>query len=113
MLDVVVEEIGPEHTHVTIDGELDLNTAARLRATMTALLNRGGVSSISLEATGVSFIDSAGVGTLVVAQRICAAVGVRFSIVAASDLVTKVLTVTGVAQTLGLPAEPQLAGATD
>lgn len=108
MLDVVVEKPGPETVTLRVRGELDCHTAARLRATITALLNNGGITSIELDAGEVTFLDSAGVGTLVVAGRISDAVGVRLRVTVASPIVTRVLTVTGVAEALGLPREPAL-----
>lgn len=111
MLDVVVEDTGSNAVTLRVRGELDFHTAVRLRATITALLNKGGINTIALDASDVTFLDSAGVGTLVVAGRISGAVGVQLQVTTASPIVARVLNVTGVADVLGLPREPQLSPA--
>jgi anti-anti-sigma factor len=77
-----------------------MSGAARLRETFTSLINGGEVRSVGLDLRGLAFIDSTGIGTLVVAQRICADVGVRMHLIGASPFAERVLHVTGVLEAL-------------
>jgi anti-anti-sigma factor len=102
-LRIAVEPAGRDEVIVAVRGELDCATADQLRAAITALLNRGDVHAIGLDLRGLDFIDSTGIGTLVVAQRISAQVGVRFRLTAVSAFAARVLGVLGVDIMLGLP----------
>jgi anti-sigma B factor antagonist len=103
MLEVRVEPVHPDEVVVIFRGELDVATSSDLRAAITALLNRGGIKMIGLDLRAVGLLDSIGIGTLVVAQRICEQVGVRMRLTATSAFAARLLHVTGVAETLGLP----------
>ena len=99
-MDIDVEPGATGEAVVLVRGELDAATAGRLRGVVTALLNRGGVTAIGLDLRGLTFIDSTGIGTLVVAKRICGQVGVRLRVSAMSRTVAQVLGVTGVSPEL-------------
>ena len=79
MLDI--QTIGCGTVTVVLCGRLDVVHANRLRAVITDLLNRGDVTDIVLDINAVTLADSTALGTIIVAQRIAAAVGVglRFS----------------------------------
>jgi anti-anti-sigma factor len=102
-LRIAVEPAGHDEVIVAVRGELDCATADQLRAAITALLNGGDVHAIGLDLRGLGFIDSTGIGTLVVAQRISAQVGVRLRLIAVSAFAARVLGVLGVDVMLGLP----------
>jgi anti-anti-sigma factor len=106
MLEIAVEPVRRGEVTIRVIGELDCANASKLRAAITAHVNRGGVETIGLDLRGVEFLDSAGVGTLVVAHRICEHVGVRLRLTAASAFVARLLGVVGVDATLGLAASP-------
>ncbi|MGC9665057.1 STAS domain-containing protein [Planosporangium sp. 12N6] len=113
-LQIGVEPIGRDEVIVSVRGELDLATADQLRAAISEMLNRGRVAAIGLDLRGLEFIDSTGIGTLVVAQRICHQVGVRLRLTAVSAFAARILGVVGVDAALGLPpaqAEAALVGA--
>jgi anti-anti-sigma factor len=103
MLEVDVESYGDGEVVVMVRGELDCATTVQLRDTITGLLNGGGLRVICLHLGGLDFIDSTGVGTLVVAKRICGQFGVHLKLAAVSAVAARVLGLTGVAQPLGLP----------
>jgi anti-anti-sigma factor len=103
MLRITVEPVDRCEVTVVVHGELDCATVGQLRAAITALLNRGGVTAISLDLRGLGFIDSAGIGTLVVAQRICREVGVQLRLMAVSAFAARLLGGAGVDAALGLP----------
>jgi anti-sigma B factor antagonist len=93
-------------TVIALYGEVDYATALELRAAMSATLSTGTVDTIIVDLSGVTFLDSTGVGTLVVSARICAEVKVAFRVANANPFIAKLLTVVGVAEMLGIPAAP-------
>jgi anti-anti-sigma factor len=102
-LRIGVEPAGRDEVIVAVGGKLGCTTADRLRAAITALLNRGGIHTIGLDLRRLDFIDSTGIGTLVVAQRISAQVGVRLRLTAVSAFAARILSALGVDVMLGLP----------
>jgi len=70
MLHIRVEPVSRGEVVVVVRGELDCATSGQLRAAITALLNRGGIDAIGLDLRGLELLDSIGIGTIVVAQRI-------------------------------------------
>ncbi|GIH15638.1 STAS domain-containing protein [Rugosimonospora africana] len=100
MLQIDVNSANTSEVTVVVNGELDMSGAARLRETFTSLLNGGKTRAVGLDLRGLSFIDSTGIGTLVVAQRICAEVGVRMQLIGVSPFAARVLSVTGVMEAL-------------
>ena len=91
---------------VFLHGELDYATAQDVRVTITAALSADAIRSIVVDIAGVTFLDSTGVGTLVVARRICADCNVAFRLRNPNPFVAKLLTVVGVAEALGVPPVP-------
>ena len=69
-----------------VSGGLDVTTAGTLRVALTALLNRGGLDTISLDLRQVDLLDPAAVGNLVAAHRICHDVGVQLRVTAAGPV---------------------------
>jgi anti-anti-sigma factor len=86
LLEVGVDHVGPGAVVVTVRGGLDVTTAGTLRTALTVLLNRGGLDTIGLDLRQVDLLDSAAVGTLVAAQRICHDIGVQLRVTAAGPL---------------------------
>lgn len=80
---------------VAVRGELDMHHAPRLRAALTALINRGDVVEIDIDLSGVTFLDATGVGTIIVAHRIATNVRVRLRLTAVSPLTDRLLTLAG------------------
>lgn len=110
MLDIEIEPCGRGEVALAVRGDLDCATAPQLREAITALINRGGVTAIGLDLRRVGFVDSTGIGTLVVAQRICAEVGVRLRLTAVNAFAARILGTVGVADTLGVPVVEGFAG---
>ena len=64
-----------------LTGRLDLHAAALLRAEISQVLTRSAPPSwLKLDMDRVTSMDRLGLGTLVVARRICAAMGVRLTV---------------------------------
>lgn len=86
-------------------GELDYDSADRLRSAVDVLLE-GGVALLVLEMTGVGFCDSAGITALVHAHREAVAAGGAVHLVAVQPQTWKVLELVGLAGVI--PAHPDL-----
>ena len=95
------ESAGPGQYRIVIDGELDLHTAVELRAEVSALLEgRPPPTHVELDLAGVTFMDSLGLGTLVVGRRFCAERGVRYRVHNPSPFVSRLLQVSGLRDSL-------------
>ncbi|MGC9671153.1 STAS domain-containing protein [Planosporangium sp. 12N6] len=101
-LRIGVEPAGHDEVIMTVGGKLGSATAHRLRTAITAVLNRGGIRAIGLDLRRLNFIDSTGVDTLVIAQRISAQVGVRLRLTAVSAVAAHLLSALGVDVMRGL-----------
>jgi anti-anti-sigma factor len=102
-LRIGVEPTGRDEVIMTVGGKLGSGTAHRLRTAITGVLNRGGVRTIGLDLRRLNFIDSTGIGTLVIAQRISAQVGVQLRLTAVSAVAAHLLGALGVDVMRGLP----------
>ena len=78
---------------LTVAGELDAATTVDLES---AIGSAGpDVTGLEVDLTGVSFIDSSGLRTLVMARQSAVEQGRRFSIVGSSKAVDRLLELTG------------------
>jgi anti-sigma B factor antagonist len=59
---------GPTGTVVEVSGELDMNTTPQLRDRLEEVV-RSGARSVVVDLTNVAFMDSSGLGALVVAYK--------------------------------------------
>lgn len=83
-------------------GEIDRDTADAFRAAMLDAVTEAGTGRVEVDLAGVGFLDSSGVGALLVAHRSAAAAGT--TLVASNPVppVRTVLEITNVAGLLGL-----------
>jgi anti-anti-sigma factor len=105
VLDVATEGGTPV---VAVRGDLDIYTHEQLRQ----LFKDGDVlegSHVVVDLSAVGFLDSSGVGSLVVANRAAAGEGTTLHLVAQEQRVLKLLALTGVDRTI--PVHPALADA--
>ena len=79
---------------VTLEGEVDVYTAPRLKEQLVELLD-GGCISIILDMDKVAFIDSSGLGVLVGALRRAREKGGAVRNVCTRDSVLKIFRITG------------------
>ncbi len=88
---------GPgDHVVVTLRGELDMNTSVNLRAEITAILAQRPIpTKVVVDLAGVTFVDSLGLGTLVVGHRICSDLGVLLIVRNPSTFADRLLEVSG------------------
>lgn len=82
-----------EWSVVGVSGEVDLYTAPQLRETLIDLVERGR-HRIIVDLAGVEFLDSTGLGVLVVGLKRCREHDGDLALVAPQDPVHKVLTIT-------------------
>lgn len=81
---------------VEVSGEVDLHTAPQLRAVLGGLVDREtSGEAVVVDLTGVSFIDSTGLGELVGAHKAVRRRGDRLHLVATNERVARLLTLTG------------------
>lgn len=88
-------------TVVVARGELDVLTASALRAAFSQVID-GGCTHLVLDASGISFLDSTGVGVLVIALKRTRASDGSFAIAGASGRTLRTLTMTGLARVFPL-----------
>ncbi len=75
-------------------GEVDSSSAPTLRARLDDVLDRG-ISDLTIDLTGVSFLDSAGLCVLAAAHRRAARSDVRLRVLASSRAVIRPMQITG------------------
>jgi anti-sigma B factor antagonist len=89
-------ERGERSYLLEVAGELDLQNSPSLRAEVSAVLEQVPVPAhIELDLTGVTFMDSLGLGTLIVGRRICAQLGVRLTVSNPSPFVAQIIELSG------------------
>ncbi|GII25859.1 STAS domain-containing protein [Planosporangium mesophilum] len=87
---------------VSLDGELDLNAADRVRVALTDAVRTAGCRSLRVDLAAVPFVDSIGLGALVAGCREAGVADITFTMTNAQPPVRRVLDVTSLAGPLGL-----------
>ena len=91
---------------LAIIGEVDVNTAAILIDTTTKLITAGHITELIIDLDAVTFLDAAGISSLVRGHNVAAACDVAHRVTNAHDRVYKVLDITGVLRLLTEPPQP-------
>jgi anti-anti-sigma factor len=99
-LEITVLE-GEGCARIVLRGELDVATAAVLSERLAAV-NRTGVSELTVDLSGLSYLDPAGVSPLVAEQQRATASGMTLRIESPTAFVRDLLTVTGLIDYLGV-----------
>lgn len=86
---------------VSIGGEVDINTASQLSVSLLSLI-AAGHTRLVLDLSDVSFIDSAGLGVLISAQRRLRALDGSLDVVTARPLVQKMFHITALDRVFGV-----------
>ncbi len=87
--------------HITLTGDVDATTAPALEGVLLRSLAQPEVAEVQLDLRGVTFLDSAGLTTLVVAHRAAQSTGRRLSLrCGSSRAVLRPLEITGLLTTL-------------
>ena len=90
----VIERDEQGRAIVSVSGEVDLLTAPVLRERMTASIESNG-GDVVLDLSGVTFLDSSGLGVILGAHRRLRERDGTLQIVATAPAVLKILTLTG------------------
>lgn len=85
---------GGEHT-IRLRGELDLNSAPQLSATLRAICAEPTTSTVVLDLSGLTFMDSTGIHVLLLTKELCSERGAEFFVVPGESQVSRVLQITG------------------
>ncbi|MCC7076509.1 MAG: STAS domain-containing protein [Acidimicrobiia bacterium] len=102
-LDIDEAERG-EYTVVSVGGEIDVYTAPVLRERLTEVLDRG-VAKIVVDLSQVQFLDSTGLGVLVVAMRRVEAADGSMVVVCDRPHILKVFEITGLSTWFDIRSE--------
>jgi anti-sigma B factor antagonist len=92
-------EGGRRSVVATLVGELDIYTVSSVRATLDDLLVDG-ASPVVVDLTGLTFMDSSGLGTLVAAHKKARVLRSALVVVCADGVVLRLLSVTGLIRVL-------------
>jgi anti-sigma B factor antagonist len=89
---------------LTASGEVDSSSAPALRARLDDVLDSG-VSELTVDLTGVSFLDSAGLCVLAAAHRRAVRSDIRLRVLASSRAVIRPMQITGLYDLLDVRAQ--------
>lgn len=94
-----------------LSGELDLGVADRLRAELDGALERTGANSLLLDLSGVSFIDSSGLGVILGRYRRLSRNGGTVMVTGARPQVRRILELSGLLRVI--EERPSVEGITE
>lgn len=106
--DLVHMEYG-DHPVLFVYGEIDVLTAPKLHQALEELISES-PSSLVVDLANVTFIDSTGLGTLVVAHRHLEERGGKLRLVSVPERVVEVLEVTGLLSRFHIYPDVEAAG---
>ena len=78
-----------------LTGELDHHTAAAMRETVDAAVQRSNVRSLRLDFSGITFMDSSGIGLVMGRYRLMQSRGGRLLVVGVSERLLRVMKLAG------------------
>jgi len=91
----VVTTVDDECAALVVSGELDMRAAFQLESGLERLLGERDVRRLELDLGGVSFLDSAGLGSLLSTHQRARDLGIEMQIVNPSAPVQRILHLTG------------------
>jgi anti-sigma B factor antagonist len=98
--DFTVEDVGSDGQHrLLLAGELDIASAPILEATIAGLCENG-TSTIVLDVSKVTFMDSTGLRAVLAADKLCRGRGHALSLAGAKGAVQRLFELTGVSGAL-------------
>ena len=93
----IISRIAPERITMTVRGEIDITTAPEFRHAMTDHLWHGPATTLHVDLSGVSFMDSSGVQAMLAVQRTARLMGGGLIVTRTSPHVYRLLSLMGVA----------------
>ena len=111
-MEIAVSQGQDQSAVVRLSGDFDLHSCAGLRAVVENLLVPG-AGQVVLDLSGVTFIDSSGLGTLVGLQKHANEVEVGLALGALTPQLQKIIDLTGLSGAFSIVAELPAAHAVD
>ncbi len=109
-MSLTINTTAPEGARlVSVSGEVDVSNASELRDAIDAALSEG-VSSVSVDISDVSYIDSTGIGVLVGAAHRAVDGGIAFSVANPQRNVARILSLLGMGEELNMCGGDQVIG---
>ncbi|MFC4068821.1 STAS domain-containing protein [Actinoplanes subglobosus] len=103
---LAVDDRTPEVVVMRLTGEIDRDAVTDLQTTFAEILDRHRPERVALDMSRVTFLDSAGLRTLLTCRRMAATANSRVEVALAHDIVRQVLTITGLLDVLNVaPAD--------
>jgi anti-sigma B factor antagonist len=97
---------GSDRYLITVSGEVDLATSPQLDTAVIAAIDSG-ATSVVIDLTDVSFMDSSGLGVIVRALKRCREAENDLDLVITNERVLKVFGITGLDQVIPIHASIQ------
>ena len=94
---------GTDRYVITVSGEVDLATSPELDVAIIAAIDSG-ISSVAIDLTAVSFMDSSGLGVIVRGLKRCREADIDLDLVITNERVLKVFSITGLDQVIPIHA---------
>lgn len=95
-----------EQVTLLLHGELDMATESQLRDVAMAQMAAHDLTKLAMDLADITFLDSSGVSALVDLRKHATDRGVDLEIVAISHRAARILTIIGLADYFGIPADP-------
>lgn len=94
---------GSDRYVIMVSGEVDLATSPELDVAIIAAIDSG-ASSVAIDLTNVSFMDSSGLGVIVRGLKRCREADIDLDLVITNERVLKVFGITGLDQVIPIHA---------
>jgi anti-anti-sigma factor len=88
---------------VAVAGEIDMDTAAQLQATLMATIEAQPPRTLTIDLAGVSLLDAAGMTALIQVHQHARRQHIETSLINAQPLVSRSIRITGLGPFFGLP----------
>jgi anti-sigma B factor antagonist len=88
---------------IDVRGELDVTTVSAFRTVLVDTITRERPASVIVDMLHVSFMDSTGIGALVIGYNAARELGAKFMVRNPSPFVFRQLHITGLTEVFGLP----------
>ena len=88
---------------VAIDGAIDISNVGQMDDQVTAAVESADTTNVLVDLSGLTFMDSSGISSLLKGRRRADALGTQYQVAGAEGLVRQVLDLTGVWTYLSRP----------
>jgi anti-anti-sigma factor len=102
-------QVSPGLALVTVEGEVDLNSADQVRDALVEAIDEWHPTEIQVHLAAVPFMDSMGISALIAGYRAASASGAVFRLVEPSRPLVSVLEITGLLDVFGYDSSSSIA----